>query len=541
MQGRSAERVDDAVAAPRGSSRRGPAWSRREPGSRPGRGCVTRTTRSSTSSSTDGLFDAAMPRNLVDSAAPDRLLHDSYIAHTTVDCSDAYALSEWWKQVLGYVDLADDPNEPGHEECLIRPAASTTAARRLLFIEVPDTKQVKNRLHFDLRPAATRTRDEEVDRLLGLGATQLSDHRKPDGTGWVVLADPEGNEFCILRGTSEIAVGSAPVRMRAPPRRLVTNPHPTPPRATARGQSWCPRRRRRRTGGCERTGRSGAARRDARRRDAGRPRGPWCTALDLTAPSALRPFVVKGLVDAGRTVLAVAATAREAEDLVARLEGIIDPCAGRLLPRLGDAAARAALAAQRHRRPPARRAAPPQAPRHRPLQRPAAGRGRAGALGAPAAGARARRPRAGRARPSVSRGRPRRRRTPAGRRGVHPRRPRGEARRVRGARRHRRRLPADRGAPAARGVLGRRGRGDPVLRGRRPAHARPGHPAVGAALPRAAAHRRGAGPGQGARRAATLSSRRSRSGWPTATRSRAWSRCRRCSPSTPAAWRCSST
>ena len=67
-------------------------------------------------------------------------------------------------------------------------------------------------------------------------------------------------------------------------------------------------------------------------------------ALDLTAPSALRPFVVKGLVDAGRTVLAVAATAREAEDLVSALGGLMDPDAGGLLPGLGDAAARAAVA-----------------------------------------------------------------------------------------------------------------------------------------------------------------------------------------------------
>ena len=85
--------------------------------------------------------------------------------------------------------------------------------------------------------------------------------------------------------------------------------------------------------------------------------------LDLTGPAALRPFVVKGLVDAGRTVLAVAATAREAEDLVEALGCADAPRAGRLLPRLGDAAPRAAVAAQRHRRPPARRAAPAAPPR----------------------------------------------------------------------------------------------------------------------------------------------------------------------------------
>ena len=94
----------------------------------------------------------------------------------------------------------------------------------------------------------------------------------------------------------------------------------------------------------------------------------------------------------------------------------------------------------------------------------------------------------------------RRRRTPARRRGVLPGRPGREARRVRRPRRHRRRLPADRGAPAAGGVLGRRRRGDPLVRGRRPAHPRHGRPALGAAVPRAAAHRRGT-PARGRARA----------------------------------------
>ena len=128
----------------------------------------------------------------------------SYVSHTTVDCTGAYALSEWWKQVLGYVDLDGDPNEPGHEECLIR---SEQTGHQILFIEVPDQRQVKNRLHFDLRPV-DGTRDEEVARLVGIGATQLDDLRevRGDGTGWVVLADPEGNEFCVLRSDAERGV-----------------------------------------------------------------------------------------------------------------------------------------------------------------------------------------------------------------------------------------------------------------------------------------------------------------------------------------------
>ncbi|MDQ3733323.1 MAG: VOC family protein, partial [Actinomycetota bacterium] len=60
----------------------------------------------------------------------------------------------------------------------------------------------KNRLHLDLRPT-DRTRDEEVARLLALGASLIDDRRRPDGTGWAVLADPEGNEFCVERSAVE--------------------------------------------------------------------------------------------------------------------------------------------------------------------------------------------------------------------------------------------------------------------------------------------------------------------------------------------------
>jgi uncharacterized protein (DUF2147 family) len=69
---------------------------------------------------------------------------------------------------------------------------------------VPEDKQVKNRIHLDLRPA-DRTQAEEVDRLEGIGATELADLRGKwgEGTGWVVLADPEGNEFCMLRSEAE--------------------------------------------------------------------------------------------------------------------------------------------------------------------------------------------------------------------------------------------------------------------------------------------------------------------------------------------------
>ena len=126
----------------------------------------------------------------------------SRISHTTIDCRNAYELSEWWKPVLGYVDLDGDPNLPGHEECMIR---DPETGHQLLFIEVPDAKTVKNRLHFDLRPSEGR-RDKEVERVLALGATAVDDQRNHygPGIGWMVLADPEGNEFCILRSRAEV-------------------------------------------------------------------------------------------------------------------------------------------------------------------------------------------------------------------------------------------------------------------------------------------------------------------------------------------------
>ena len=125
----------------------------------------------------------------------------SRVSHTTIDCRDAYALSTWWKGVLGYEDVPGDPNEPGDEECMILDEAS---GHRLLFIEVPDEKRSKNRIHLDLVPT-DRRRDAEIERVIAHGAHHVADLRKPDGSGWMVLADPEGNEFCILRRDDERA------------------------------------------------------------------------------------------------------------------------------------------------------------------------------------------------------------------------------------------------------------------------------------------------------------------------------------------------
>lgn len=130
----------------------------------------------------------------------------SRVSHTSIDCQNAYDLSQWWRQVLDYGLDPDDPNEPGHEECLI---ISPDGGHHILFLEVPEAKTIKNRIHFDLRPT-DRTRDEEIDRVLALGATAGEDFRGKygPGTGWLVMSDPEGNEFCILRSDAEVAATS---------------------------------------------------------------------------------------------------------------------------------------------------------------------------------------------------------------------------------------------------------------------------------------------------------------------------------------------
>ena len=119
----------------------------------------------------------------------------SRISHTSFDAINAYAQSVFWSQVLDFAKDPDDPNEPGHEECLI--ISRDRSQLLLLFITVPDGKKVKNRVHLDLRPVDC-TREQEAKRILALGATQLADHRRPDGSGWITLADPEGHEFCVL-------------------------------------------------------------------------------------------------------------------------------------------------------------------------------------------------------------------------------------------------------------------------------------------------------------------------------------------------------
>jgi hypothetical protein len=110
---------------------------------------------------------------------------------TTVDAGDPVGLGRWWATALHWVVVNDSP-----EEFEIRPDPDRMPG--ILFEPVTDEKRGKNRLHFDLRPD---DQDAEVARLTALGATP-ADIGQGDQT-WIVLADPEGNEFCVLSSKKE--------------------------------------------------------------------------------------------------------------------------------------------------------------------------------------------------------------------------------------------------------------------------------------------------------------------------------------------------
>ena len=108
-----------------------------------------------------------------------------------VDAKDPVALAEWWGQVLECA--VEKEEEDDGVVAYLRPPESV---REIVFVPVPDGKTVKNRLHIDLSPQGC-DQATELERLLGLGATRV-DIGQGEQT-WVVLADPEGNEFCLLR------------------------------------------------------------------------------------------------------------------------------------------------------------------------------------------------------------------------------------------------------------------------------------------------------------------------------------------------------
>lgn len=110
-----------------------------------------------------------------------------------VDTRDPDRLAGFWEAALGWRRTHAEP-----DEVVLEPPAGSPqdgVAPDLLFGRVPEDKEGKNRLHLDLRPDDQAA---EVDRLLALGARRVSVGQGEDVT-WVVLADPDGNEFCVLR------------------------------------------------------------------------------------------------------------------------------------------------------------------------------------------------------------------------------------------------------------------------------------------------------------------------------------------------------
>ncbi|OON79656.1 VOC family protein [Streptomyces tsukubensis] len=123
----------------------------------------------------------------------------SRFTELVVDCHDPERLAAFWCAVLGYTVLERSEGkveisswEPTVEAVLTGPMPPT-----MVFIRVPEGKAVKNRLHLDVSPVDAGT-DDEVTRLLGLGAAKVDVGQGP-ARSWVVLADPEGNEFDVLR------------------------------------------------------------------------------------------------------------------------------------------------------------------------------------------------------------------------------------------------------------------------------------------------------------------------------------------------------
>jgi predicted enzyme related to lactoylglutathione lyase len=115
-----------------------------------------------------------------------------------VDCNDVAAQARWWAEVLDWQLVYEAP-----DEVVVAPEHALDQATHergpgLVFVPVPEGKTVKNRLHIDLAPPADADQTAELNRLEALGATRADVGQEPENVTWVVMADPEGNEFCVL-------------------------------------------------------------------------------------------------------------------------------------------------------------------------------------------------------------------------------------------------------------------------------------------------------------------------------------------------------
>jgi hypothetical protein len=112
----------------------------------------------------------------------------------SIDCNDPRLVAEFWSQVLGW-------KIQQHHDVLWMSQSGDWRDLSLVFAQVPERKSVKNRIHLDVGPAAGYSQDDEVARLRALGAQPVDIGQ--GNVPWVVLADPEGNEFCVLGRPAE--------------------------------------------------------------------------------------------------------------------------------------------------------------------------------------------------------------------------------------------------------------------------------------------------------------------------------------------------
>ncbi len=119
-----------------------------------------------------------------------------------VDGRDIKAQGRWWAEALGWVVAFEADDEvavvPPHALDETQDIPVLEQGPGLVFVPVPEGKAVKNRLHIDLAPPADGDQESEVRRLEALGARRVDVGQDPATATWVVMADPEGNEFCVL-------------------------------------------------------------------------------------------------------------------------------------------------------------------------------------------------------------------------------------------------------------------------------------------------------------------------------------------------------
>jgi predicted enzyme related to lactoylglutathione lyase len=120
------------------------------------------------------------------------------LVHMVVDAADPAALARWWAEALGWAITWEEP-----DEVAVEPPEPDGLGVPLVFVPVADPKVTKNRVHLDLRSADADDQAAQVARLSGLGA-RPADVGQGD-VPWVVLGDPEGNEFCVLDPRQEYA------------------------------------------------------------------------------------------------------------------------------------------------------------------------------------------------------------------------------------------------------------------------------------------------------------------------------------------------